>query len=74
MFGSRLDNKARGGDVDLLVESPAHPTLQQRSLVTVELEGALQLPVDILAVQRGLPGSALVQSVRPGALVLEGVA
>ncbi len=71
LFGSRLDDKARGGDVDLLVESPAHPTLQQRSLATMELEGALQLPVDILAVQRGLPGSAFVQSVRPGAVVLE---
>lgn len=70
VFGSRLDDTARGGDVDLLVDTPDKPTLQQRALATMELEGVLQLPVDILAVKRGDEGSAFVQAVRPRALPL----
>lgn len=71
VFGSRLDDGARGGDVDLLVESPEAPTLQQRAGATLELEGVLQMPVDILAVRRGEAGSAFVQAVRPRAVALE---
>jgi predicted nucleotidyltransferase len=74
LFGSRLDDAARGGDVDLLVEAPAAPTLQQRALATMELEGVLQMPVDILAVRRGDAGSAFVQAVRPRAVPLEALA
>jgi len=70
LFGSRLDDAALGGDVDLLVEAPAAPTLQQRAQATMELEGVLQMPVDILAVRHGDAGSAFVQAVRPRAVSL----
>jgi predicted nucleotidyltransferase len=74
LFGSRLDDAARGGDVDLLVESTAHATLRQRALVTMALEKALELPVDIVALQRGTPGSAFARIARSRAQPLENAA
>ncbi len=49
VFGSRVSDQRRGGDLDLLVESsPALPLLQ-RAKIKQQLENLLQLPVDILA-------------------------
>ncbi len=74
LFGSRLDDTARGGDVDLLVESATRATLHQRALVTMRLENALELPVDIVTLQRGTPGSAFARIARSRARPLENAA
>ena len=73
LFGSRLDDSLRGGDVDLLVETAAAPTLHQRALATMALERALNLPVDIVAVQRGHPVSAFPRIARGQAQPVEHV-
>lgn len=70
LFGSRPDDTARGGDVDLFVETAARPTLHQRALATLAVEQALNLPVDIVAQQRGTSGSAFARSVRGKARLL----
>jgi len=48
LFGSRLNDQARGGDVDLLIETENPLTLLDRARIKMHLEKRLGLPVDII--------------------------
>lgn len=64
LFGSRLDDNRRGGDVDLLIQSPAPIGLLQCARLKSALEQRLGLPVDVLAATPNDPPSAFVAMVR----------
>ncbi|MBK1619495.1 hypothetical protein CKO42_13825 [Lamprobacter modestohalophilus] len=48
LFGSRLDDRARGGDLDLLVETATPMPLLERARLQLDLETQLGLPVDLI--------------------------
>lgn len=52
LFGSRADDKRRGGDVDLYVET-RHPALLRELRCRVDIEEAIDLHVDLIVAQPG---------------------
>ena len=55
VFGSRLQEDARGGDLDLLLEGEKPLTLLQRTRIKLSLEQGLEMPVDIISMQQASP-------------------
>lgn len=71
LFGSRLDDGAKGGDVDLLIETDRPLKLIERARIKVELEAGLGLPVDIVAQNRNGASTPFQRIARAQATRLE---
>jgi uncharacterized protein len=53
LFGSRLDDSKRGGDVDLYVEATHRNTLMSELRCKIALEDSLDLSVDLVVKEPG---------------------
>jgi len=71
LFGSRLDDSARGGDVDLVIETDAGLSVLERAQIKATLEERLGLPVDIVAVERRRQLTPFQRIAKSGAVRLE---
>ena len=69
LFGSRLDDSRKGGDIDLLIEAGHEPALLQRAQLKNLLESSLQLPVDLVTASFDHP-SAFARVARAQAVPL----
>jgi predicted nucleotidyltransferase len=54
LFGSRLNDQAKGGDIDLFIESDTQLSLIHSAQNKMELESQLGLPVNIVSKTRGV--------------------
>jgi predicted nucleotidyltransferase len=70
LYGSRLDDSKKGGDVDLLVEADTLLTMNQRAKLKLALESQLHLPVDILVAKKGATEGAFLALARHTAIPL----
>ena len=53
LFGSRLNDQVKGGDIDLFIESDTPLSVIHRAQIKMELETQLGLPIDIVSKIRG---------------------
>ncbi|GAB4218087.1 MAG: hypothetical protein Fur007_22510 [Rhodoferax sp.] len=63
VFGSRLDDTVRGGDVDLWVQSQRPIDPLRRARAALRLEQQLELPVDIVWSVVGEPKTSFQQMI-----------
>jgi predicted nucleotidyltransferase len=70
LYGSRLDDQRRGGDVDLLVQTARKASVMDRARFKYQVESTLQLPVDVLMVQMGQNASPFETIARSKAVEL----
>lgn len=54
LFGSRLNDNVKGGDVDILIETITPLSLIERAKIKLQLENELGLSVDVITQTQGI--------------------
>ena len=70
LFGSRLNDNAKGGDVDILIETETPLSLIERAKIKLQLESELGMPVDVIAQTRDVAPTPFQTIARKHALRL----
>lgn len=70
LFGSRTDQAAIGGDIDLLVELPEKATLAREIAVSAQLQHQLGEPIDLVTTWPGQRSRAIVELARQTGVAL----
>jgi len=70
LFGSRTDDAARGGDIDLLIETPAPTHVWRQAQLLAALEHELGLPCDLLLRTRDAPEKPIHRIARLSGVLL----
>ena len=71
LFGSRLDERSKGGDVDLFIEIDMPVPFLQQAKLKLELENRLGLPVDLIVKTRAAAPTSFQTIARAHAARLE---
>ncbi len=71
LFGSQLDENARGGDVDILIETPLRLSRVAKAGIQMELERLLGRPVDVLVHKQGTTPTPFQRIAKAKSLRLE---
>ncbi len=64
LFGSRTNDDAHGGDIDLLIELPKKATLKKEIALAARLEDQLGRPVDVVTTWPGQSDRPIVEIAR----------
>jgi uncharacterized protein len=70
IYGSRLDDRARGGDIDLFIETEAPMPGWDQARMLAALEDELGLPVDILVKYVHAPDTPFESMIKARAVAL----
>lgn len=71
VFGSRLDDASKGGDIDILVHVAFPVSRMKHARLVLDLEEELGLPVDVAFLVKGEELTAFQKMVFSGATLLE---
>ncbi len=70
LFGSRTDDRRRGGDLDIYIEYPAHMSLMDQARLAAAIEEALEMPVDLVVRDLSAPPRPIEEIARATAVPL----
>jgi predicted nucleotidyltransferase len=70
VFGSRLKDGSRGGDLDLFIEGRVKISMLKRARIKLSLEAQLRMPVDVISAQSESPLTAFQEIARMQGVLL----